>query len=224
MKPLFAQEPLTAEQLRVDAENLTPVNWTQAGAVNPVQNQGSCGSCWAFTTVGVVEGYWFISQKTLPKLSEQQVVDCATVAYGNLGCQGGNVYPSLGYIQTNGLTTLANYPYTAIQTDCQVNGGPYKISRRTNNNGCSNLLSDIASQPTGVYVDASTWKLYTGGIYNGCNQSNIVLNHGVLATAYDAQGNVQIRNSWTTAWGEQGYMTLAAGNTCGICSNLSNAY
>lgn len=89
------------EYINFNGINAT-VNWTAAGAVNTAPNQASCGSCWAFATTAVVEGYTFLKTGNLPTLSQQQLVDCATTYYGNLGCQGGNIYPTLGYIQTYG--------------------------------------------------------------------------------------------------------------------------
>ena len=62
------------------------VDWIAAGAVNPIKDQGQCGSCWAFSSVGALEGAWKIKTGTLLSFAEQQLVDCSTVNYG---CGGG---------------------------------------------------------------------------------------------------------------------------------------
>lgn len=89
----------------------TDIDWVDKGMVTTVQDQGGCGSCWAFSAVAVVES-WFLMQGKKTKLSEQQLVDCSK-NYGNNGCNGGFNYLALAYIKDNGVTNWHDYPYNA---------------------------------------------------------------------------------------------------------------
>jgi len=110
-------QPNELTVVEFDASNLSSeINWVTAGAVNPVQDQGHCGSCWAFSAIAQMEGQHFIQSGELLKLSEQQCVDCDTESFG---CSGGWQDNCMYYVQDNGGISLeSNYPYTAGTDAC----------------------------------------------------------------------------------------------------------
>jgi len=112
-------------------------DWRDVGGVTPVKNQGSCGSCWTFSTVGAVEAHYQIKYGQFRNLSEQQLVDCAQ-DFDNHGCNGGLPSHAFEYIYYNlGLTTEKEYPYTMKTGTCVydpkmatvgITGGSYNIT------------------------------------------------------------------------------------------------
>lgn len=84
--------------------------------VNPVKNQGSCGSCWAFSAVAGLESIYAIKAGNLFAFSEQQVVDCSKE---NEGCNGGDLPPAYDYIKTHGIMKSSDYPYKARDQSCK---------------------------------------------------------------------------------------------------------
>merc|ERR1712124_19955 len=96
------------------------VDWTTQGAVTPVKDQGQCGSCWAFSTTGGLEGAWQISSGSLQSLSEQQFVDCDK--NGSDGCNGGDMATAFQWAESQGIATESSYPYTAKDGTCKTSG------------------------------------------------------------------------------------------------------
>ena len=218
------EQPDEANVYVEDNAGVTPngeVDWRNKGVLNPVKDQGSCGSCWAFAAVGEHEARWAIEKSELKTLGEQELVDCSR-KQGNHGCSGGWHYYAWKYMMTvGGLETEADYPYHALDETCVAVADKhvepvdnyYKISAKS-----ASLQAELDQHPVAVAVDASSWSSYTGGVLTKCGSR---LNHAVVAVGYDAQGNWIIRNSWGARWGEAGHITLAAGNTCGV---LNKAY
>lgn len=206
------------------------VDWSQKGAVTPIKNQEQCGSCWAFSTTGSVEGAWFIAKGTLPSLSEQQLVDCS-VPEGNQGCNGGLMDQAFQYIIDNkGITTETAYPYTATGPNtCESKGKPIAATLSGFKDVAANsetaLMTAIVQQPVSVAVEAdqSVFQFYSGGVMT--SSCGTQLDHGVLAVGYGtdaANGGdyYKVKNSWGDTWGEKGYIRLGRGakfNPSGQC-------
>ncbi len=105
-------------QMEYDEANLaTSIDWTTRGAVTPVKNQGQCGSCWAFSSTGVLETAYYLKHGSLKTFSEQQLVDC-TSNYGNYGCRGGWPKNSFEYLRSSSIESESSYPYQARDGTC----------------------------------------------------------------------------------------------------------
>lgn len=105
-----------------DLEDFTPINgginWVDKGAVTSVKNQGSCGSCWAFSAIGAMEGRYQIAHGALISQSEQELVDCST---SNHGCRGGSMELAFQYFNSHLTERENDYPYTAKDGTCKYN-------------------------------------------------------------------------------------------------------
>jgi len=209
------------------------VDWTQENAVTPVKNQEQCGSCWAFSTTGSVEGSVAIKTGRLTSLSEQQLVDCSS-AQGNMGCNGGLMDYAFEYIiANNGLCSEEAYPYTATTGTCKSSSCS-SVSTITSyqdvaQDSESGLQAAVAQQPVSVAIEADQngFQFYSSGVFTGtCGTS---LDHGVLAVGYGTESGQdywKVKNSWGTSWGMQGYILMGRGlqqpyGQCGIAMEPS---
>merc|ERR1711970_10359 len=223
------------------------VDWRDEGIVTPVKNQYQCGSCWAFSTTGSVEGQWALSSGSLVSLSEQQLVSCSdTLRYGNQGCQGGLMDSAFQYIIDNGgIESEAGYPYNSYfswsSSECVSDAS--KIAATISNyvdvaKGDESALQEAVATigPVSVTIDASSpsFTSYEDGVYNDddCSSLAIKLDHGVLVVGYGTQvGGAQdgeeywlVKNSWGSDWGKEGgYIKMARNrdNMCGIATQAS---
>jgi C1A family cysteine protease len=213
------------------------VNWIAVGGVTPVKNQGACGSCWAFSTTGALEGAKFVKTGELVALSEQNLLDCD---HKDLGCNGGLMDNAFKFDEKEGgLCSEADYPYTAKQgpkclTNCtDVPGSIVKTFVDVPPGNVKALLSAIALQPVSIAVQANqfAFQFYKNGVIDDdtCGQHGDI-DHGVLAVGYATDLETQtpywlVKNSWGPTWGDNGYLKMSRNSTneFGMCAILKMA-
>lgn len=200
-------------------------NWCDQGGCTSIKNQGNCGSCWAFGTVGVLESAILLNEGVEVDLSEQWLVSCNQDGWGCAGgwwahdyhqCQNGSVDP----YGDSGAVMEADFEYLAFDSACT---GPYEHPYCIDSWAYIGTDSDIPTVaamkqaildhgPISVAVCVDdAFRAYAGGVFNASAPGEI--NHAVILVGWDdtqgAEGVWLMRNSWGTGWGEEGYMRIA---------------
>ncbi|XP_065368699.1 procathepsin L-like [Calliphora vicina] len=200
----------------------TSIDWRDQGAIGPVQDQKACGSCWAFSTTGALEAHYFLKYNESITLSEQNLIDCSTE---NSGCQGGWMLSAYDYVRLNGgINPESKYPYEAVDGPCRFQSDYIAATcegyNKIRENDEQHLLEAVASVgpiAVAIAVNSNFMNYY---IYDDPDCTDHV-NHAVLVVGYGTENDQDywlVRNSWSSEWGEGGYikMTRNKDNQCAI--------
>ncbi len=226
---LPASLPLSAAELADDE-----IDWVKDGLVNPVKDQGLCGSCWTFGTVSTVESRYAKVEGKLKAFSEQQLVDCCRTE-DSKGCSGGQVEDGVPCLVRTGAALLSDYPYMAFDQSCKLDGS---IPTTKVAEGFTTVATlDTAQMQralknhtmyVSVNAGAFAFRFYKSGVVTeGCPSAP--LSHGVTLVGSGTRDGVaywKVRNSWGPNWGESGYISIlrdvsqSGPGQCGIARHV----
>ena len=207
-------------------------NFDWLDALNPVKNQGNCGSCWAFSTVANLEGLYYIKYGQHKRFSEQMLVDCDT---SDSACNGGLMEYTFEWIKNNGGLMLEDdYAYTGTKGTCKSSSSKYAVKvtgyKKLSSDDETDILNYLVETgPLAIAVNADPLQYYSSGIASysksTCDPSGI--NHAVNLVGYGVENGTKywlVRNSWGADWGEDGYFRMLRGSgTCGINTYITSA-
>lgn len=212
--------------------------------VTPVKDQGGCGSCWTFSSIGNIESQYALKGNPLTSFSEQSLVDCSKGCITHMGsrvcnngCGGGWQFVAFNDMIPLGIPSEAAYPYTGTDGKCKLPGVQTvaKIVNYTCITPPDGTGADedqmaawlVANGPMAFAMDVSTLGSYSHGVFDPAKCSTTDLDHALVIVGYGTDSGLDywlIKNSWGVGWGEKGYFRLVKGKkACGVNNAVSSA-
>ncbi|KAJ8924889.1 hypothetical protein NQ315_001045 [Exocentrus adspersus] len=212
----------------IDSSEEDYLDWREKGAVTPVKNQGTCGSCWIFSAIGVLESYYFRKYNKLIPFSEQAIVDCIA----NNSCLGG--WPPLvfNHVKQHGVVKEEEYRYEEKQGQCRQNQFqpikiPFKSFVQIQDNEADLKQAVTRHGPALVCLYANyKWMFYKKGVWYE-EECSYYANHAVVLVGYGRERGQDywiLKNTLGKDWGEDGYMKMARNKHYNYCGITATSY
>ena len=232
--PGLSLAPQTSSNLPLPADTPpTALDWAKLGLVTEVKNERDCATSWIFAPIAAAESLFAIlnqREKLLYEFSEQEVFDCC---YVNLAPCFEGLPGDAFSCMTKGIALEAAYPYEAVRGLCHDFNSTYAVAGSAAVPSVyQTIIQVLTLHPLVVSVDASSQEFYQyrSGVYNSSTCSTTVPNHSMLLVGFNATSDppyYRLKNSWGTAWGEEGYIRMAMNKQdgpgmCGIQANVLN--
>ena len=198
-------------------------NWCDHGGCTPVRDQGNCGSCWAFATVGALETNVKIHDAVIRDLSEQYLLSCNSDGWSCSGGWWAHDYHQwkIPYREPDaGAVNESSFPYVASQVACNPPHTHHEKILSWNYVGPDDGIPSTSAIKQAIYdhgpisvgVCSNSFWRYSGGVFTINDTSCGPVDHAVVLVGWDdSLGAWHLRNSWGSDWGEDGYMRIQYG-------------
>jgi len=206
------------EEHDLEVELASSLDWCSKGACNAIRSQDN-SDCWAFSTAGAAEGCAKAHLHTLPKLSEQFIIDCSG---GGSAQSGGEPEDAEDWLKNHGFCSYDSYRYTGRDSSCKESSCSYALPKGTfggvsksykTSGNPSVMRSALNKNPLSVFVHTPSMQFHSGGVItSACKLTKGYTNHAIVGVGYGSSGGhdyIKVRNSWGTGWGEKGYARIA---------------
>nr|AYV99606.1 venom polypeptide [Dolopus genitalis] len=234
-KPKFRAGPIIGKHNPLSGNPPQEVDWSKKLVLSPIQNQGDCGCCWAYASIGAVEAHLTKKTGKFEKLSEQELVECLKTENTD-GCDGGMHYEAFDYMIDDGITPAVHYPKTPQEGKCNsgkmknkkhIQGYRFLDLKKSDEEELKKVIAFIGPVATSMSTPRSI-KNYgkNSGVYNDPDCNKYESDHYVLIVGYGVDNGIPywlIKNSWSAEWGINGYMKLAR-NQKNLCHIASEAF
>ena len=191
-----------------------------------IENQGGCGSCWAFSLTSTHRDGHTLAGRDPGRLSQEWLVDNSTEADH---CNGGYFDSASDFVDPRGQPLWSACPYKQGAGKCPVDlpiaahiTAWFMLGDKTTGPAVKDIEAYMSATGNpvsiGVAASAGRWEGYSGGIYNACADAEMdhminIVGWDNEGAEFDKDGNLPpgkgiwiLRNSWGGYWGESGYM------------------